>query len=156
MADRGNGSGIVRAEPGDEERLAPIVDAYRRFHGQASDLAGTRRFLSDLLRERESIVLLARDAETAAGVAGYALLRSSVTTVGLGRTLVLHDLFVRPDARGRGLGRALLERARAHAREAGVRRIDLRAARANARARALYERLGFAPEEGDLLYSLRP
>ena len=52
---------------------------------------------------------------------------------------------VRADYEGRGLGRALLEHALARAVELGARRATLEVAVSNERARALYQRLGFAP-----------
>jgi ribosomal protein S18 acetylase RimI-like enzyme len=55
----------------------------------------------------------------------------------------LEDLFVREDARGRGLGRALARAAVARARERGCRRIELDVNEANDAALALYRALGF-------------
>ncbi len=51
-----------------------------------------------------------------------------------------------PAYRGRGLGRALLERTLAAAREAGLTRIELEVLASNESAIALYERLGFEHE----------
>jgi GNAT superfamily N-acetyltransferase len=56
----------------------------------------------------------------------------------------LEDLFVREEARGSGLGRALAEAAIERARERGCRRIELDANEANPAATALYESLGFS------------
>ena len=56
------------------------------------------------------------------------------------------DIGLAPDARGLGLGSALLRWAQAGARDAGAAGIDLHAAVVNARARSLYQRLGFRPE----------
>lgn len=53
-------------------------------------------------------------------------------------------LATRPEARRRGLGRALLNAATAAARDAGARRVLLEVARDNAAARRLYESAGFA------------
>ena len=55
-------------------------------------------------------------------------------------------LAVTRDAEGRGVGRALMERAERWARERGYRRITLNVFDSNHRARALYERTGYAPE----------
>ena len=53
--------------------------------------------------------------------------------------------------RGIGVGRAMLEALEVWAAEVGVERIQLRVFDTNARARALYERLGYASEGVELL-----
>lgn len=63
--------------------------------------------------------------------------RARIGTVGMG---------LRPEARGQGLGRALLQAALARAWDCGFTRIELTVREDNHRARALYESLGFAHE----------
>lgn len=53
---------------------------------------------------------------------------------------------LRPEARGRGLGRRLMEAALAQAWARGLTRVELTVREDNPRARALYEQLGFALE----------
>jgi len=55
------------------------------------------------------------------------------------------DIYVRPEARGRGIGRALLAELVEPAREAGLAHVSLEVLMRNSEARRLYERLGFAP-----------
>ncbi|MGH8745005.1 MAG: GNAT family N-acetyltransferase, partial [Burkholderiales bacterium] len=55
----------------------------------------------------------------------------------------LEDLVVRPDRRGWGIGRALLEHVAEQARANGVLRITLLTDPDNERAHALYRSLGF-------------
>jgi ribosomal protein S18 acetylase RimI-like enzyme len=55
----------------------------------------------------------------------------------------LEDIFVEPQARGSGLGRALAEAALERARERGCARVELDVNEANPAALALYESLGF-------------
>jgi ribosomal protein S18 acetylase RimI-like enzyme len=55
----------------------------------------------------------------------------------------LEELYVVPERRGEGLGRAIMERALELARERGAGRIDLGTAVDDRAARALYESLGF-------------
>ena len=60
----------------------------------------------------------------------------------------LGELYVVPDLRGQGLGRALLEAAMEVARERGADHIDLNTSEDDTAARALYERMGFTNREG--------
>jgi ribosomal protein S18 acetylase RimI-like enzyme len=55
----------------------------------------------------------------------------------------LEELYVVPDRRGEGLGRALMERALAEARARGATFIELGTSATDTAARGLYESLGF-------------
>ena len=63
------------------------------------------------------------------------------------RQLLVDGLFVAPQARGRGVGSALLEAVLREARWRGLDEVRLAVADGNPRARALYERHGFLPAE---------
>ncbi len=65
-------------------------------------------------------------------------MRASAELVGL------YDVFVAPEARGRGLARRLCAWLLARAREEGARHAYLQVEGDNAPARAVYHRLGFA------------
>jgi ribosomal protein S18 acetylase RimI-like enzyme len=69
------------------------------------------------------------------------------------RVLSLVAIGVDPGASGRGLGKALIAAFEDEARARGVQRVELSVRKGNDRARALYERCGWAPsgEEGDEL-----
>jgi ribosomal protein S18 acetylase RimI-like enzyme len=57
--------------------------------------------------------------------------------------LNIHDLAVVPGRRGKGVGRALLTAAEAHAGELGCCKLTLEVQDDNTPARQLYERFGF-------------
>lgn len=157
MAKAPEGLEIVHVGVAEVARLAPIFDAYRRFEGRRSDPLGVVRFLSERIAGGESVFFLATLRVPTEGPSdlGFLHLHPSFTSTGLARTFVLNDVFVMPEARGRGVGRTLLEAARAHARAAGARRVELRVARANTRAQALYEAMGFERNDGFVHYALR-
>jgi GNAT superfamily N-acetyltransferase len=60
----------------------------------------------------------------------------------------LEELYVVPDRRGQGLGRALMEAAIELARREGAAHMDLGTSDDDVAARALYESLGFSNREG--------
>jgi ribosomal protein S18 acetylase RimI-like enzyme len=61
------------------------------------------------------------------------------------KTAHVTDIYVRPDARNKGIGRALLAGILEPARAAGLDHASLEVLNRNSDARRLYERLGFAP-----------
>ena len=72
------------------------------------------------------------------------------------RTAHITDIYVRPEARHRGIGRALLAELVEPARDAELEHVSLEVLVRNADARRLYERLGFAPVDIFMVAPLGP
>jgi ribosomal protein S18 acetylase RimI-like enzyme len=96
-----------------------------------------------LLEPEEIMVLLAGD-----GPDGLSLFRFRPALWSEGLETYLQELYVAPALRGRGIGRALLERTIALAREKGADGIDLNTGETDTAARGLYESMGFTNREG--------
>ncbi len=150
---------IGRATVSDVERIAPLFDAYRQFYGAVPDLAAGRQFLAARLASNESVVLLglATSSRPSGGsatphgppaedVVGLAQLYHSFSSVSLGKTVILNDLYVVPAWRGCGVASRLVDAAAAYARDAGATRIELATQHANRSALRLYLRKGFAED----------
>jgi ribosomal protein S18 acetylase RimI-like enzyme len=73
-----------------------------------------------------------------------AALHFTTSTAEGGKAAWLEDCIVRPDYRRQGIGKALLEYVVAQARAEGALRVMLLTDGDNARAQALYRKLGFA------------
>ena len=136
---------IAYATPDDLETLVPMFDAYRVFYRQPSDATLARAFLHERMALRESVILLARDA-TGEGL-GFVQLYPAFSSVVARRLWILNDLFVVEAARGRGIARALLERAERHAIDTGAVRLTLSTAESNRPAQALYESRGWQRDD---------
>ena len=139
----------VRAELDDLDALVPLFDAYRRFYGQASDLTGARTFLADRFKRGESVIFL---AVVDGAIVGFTQLYPSFSSVSMKRLWVLNDLFVTPDARKSGAGRALLERAERWAAETGAKGLTLSTQLTNLGAQRLYEACGWTKDDEFLHY----
>ena len=86
-------------------------------------------------------------AEVDGAAVGFALFFHNYSTF-LGQPgIFLEDLFVRPDVRARGVGRALLCRLAAIAGERGCGRLEWAVLDWNAAAIGFYERLGATPRK---------
>jgi ribosomal protein S18 acetylase RimI-like enzyme len=137
----------------DVDTLAPLFDAYRQFYERPSNLSLAREFLAARLERAESVIFLALDGDAAIGFVQLYPLFSS-TSAEPGRWWMLNDLFVVPAARGRGVGRLLMNRARKLAADTDARGLELATARTNVTAQALYESLGYRRDDEFLHYEL--
>jgi len=131
---------IRRASIDDLPLLVPLYDGYRQFYRQPPDLDLAERFLRDRLLQGDSVIFLAEDPS---GPLGFTQLYPIFSSVSAGPAWVLNDLYVAPGARQGGIGRALLERARAHGIETGARWLSLSTGQDNVAAQHLYESLGW-------------
>ncbi len=141
---------VVRAGEAELGALVPLFDAYRDFYGKPSDPEGGRAFLAERMAANESVIFLAiLDGRPA----GFTQLYPLFSSTRMARLWLLNDLFVAADLRGRGVGEALLERARQHALETGGCELMLETANDNP-ARRLYERCGYTRISGYSFFSL--
>ncbi len=90
-------------------------------------------------------------ADVEGQVAGYLVLTFGYSMEYGGRSAFIDDLFVRPALRNRGVGRALVARARAICEDLGVRAMHLEVARSNGPAKAVYFGVGFERTDRELL-----
>jgi ribosomal protein S18 acetylase RimI-like enzyme len=135
---------VRRATLADLDLVAPLFDAYRQFYACSPDLELARRFLGERLERGESVVFVA--VADGKGV-GFVQLYPTFTSIGARRAWILNDLYVAPDARRLGVGRALLDAARTMAEETGAAWMELATAKDNARAQALYRKCGYRLDE---------
>jgi GNAT superfamily N-acetyltransferase len=126
---------------GADERAAwePLWRGYLKFYQAEVPPAATDTAWARLHDPKEPMFALGAYAGDALqGIAHYLYHRSMWTP---GDYCYLQDLFVAPGARGRGLGRALIEAVEAAARTAGASRVYWLTQEDNAAARALYDKL---------------
>jgi len=134
---------IERADMSDLDDLGPLLQAYRVFYKQHPDPGGEHRFLHERLAKQDSTIFIARSSERAVG---FAQLFMTYSSVHLGPSLILEDLYVDPEARGKGIARALLDRAKNHALQLKATGMFLETAHSNRAAQRVYERAGWQPE----------
>ena len=135
---------VRRAEVADAEAIGRLL---HDFNSEFEDPTPGPRALAERVRELlpagEITVLLG-----GSGPEGLAVLRFRPAIWTEALDCYLEELYVVPDQRGRGLGRALMEAAIDLARRKGAAHMDLGTSEDDVAARALYERLGFSNREG--------
>ena len=125
----------------DLDALTELLDGYRQFYQQPRDIQAARAFLRQRFGQADSRILVSENSDGA--LTGFVQLYPGVSTVGLNSRWTLNDLFVLPECREKGTGRALMEAATQLAREHGVARLILMTQVDNERAQRLYESLGW-------------
>ena len=140
---------IARA---DYDQWLPLWDGYNEFYGRVGPTAlapeVTRTTWTRFFDSSEPVhALVAARGDRLLGLVHYLFHRS--TTI-VEPTCYLHDLFTHPDARGQGVGRALIVAVYQRARAAGAARVYWHTQETNATARRLYDTV--AANSGFIVY----
>lgn len=152
---------IIRAQFNHLEAVSSLLDGYRQFYRQSSNLDGARHFIGERLTKDDSVIFLALDdkegdkeSDKEDAALGFTQLYPSFSSVSMAPIWILNDLFVAASARGRGVGEALLLHAAAFGAQSGAVRLELGTEITNVTAQRLYERLGWQREEDFYHYGL--
>ena len=145
---------IVRAGVSDVGIVVPLFDAYRQFYKLPSNEEAARRYLHARLLRDEAVIFVALEAQGERRALGFTLLYPTWSSLSLRRWWNLNDLFVAPEARKRGVARALMARARQLAEETGASGLGLETGKGNYPAQQLYEQLGWKRDEEFFRYEL--
>jgi GNAT superfamily N-acetyltransferase len=132
---------IAPIDPAEFERLLPLIAAYQRFYEvEDIDEERNRAFFRRFLAPSEAGMLLG--AREAGEISGYACLYWHFSSTQAVETVLMNDLFVAEPARGRGVGRALIEASATVARERGAVQLEWATAPSNVTAQRLYDSTG--------------
>ena len=124
----------------DAAAIAPLLDKYREFYGEASDLTRSTAFIQQRFYLGESIIIVALVNNE---IIGFTQLFPSFSSVTLERLWILNDLYVEASKRRAGVGLALLNAAKTFAETTGAKQLFIEGADDNPKARNLYTRFGF-------------
>ena len=136
----------------DYARWLPLWDGYNAFYGRSGPTALAQEVTavtwSRFFDDGEPVhALVAESAGELLGLAHYLFHR---TTTAIAPLCYLNDLFTAEAARGKGVGRALIEAVYGEARRAGAARVYWLTHETNATAQALYDRV--AEKSGFIVY----
>jgi GNAT superfamily N-acetyltransferase len=147
-----DGVEIRLARTDEIEEMLPLIRAYCEFYETEPNDDGLRSMFETLITDpTQGVVFIARDEGTAVGFATLDWKWSSLKAARIG---YLEDLFVDPDARGRGIADALIEICAERCRELGMPAMAWQTAPDNHRAQQVYNRTG-AEAESYLEYDLK-
>jgi len=130
------------ASPEDAAAIGELLDALNREFGEPTPGAPWLANRIVELLAQDTLVLLA-----GSGPDGLAVLRFRPGIWSAALECYLAELYIKPELRGRGIGRELMQAVLIAARERGADHIDLGTSEDDMAARALYESLGFVNRE---------
>jgi len=129
---------IFQATMNELEEVAMLFDEYRQFYGIESDQSSTKAFLQLRMALKESIIFIAVENDKAVG---FTQLYPTFSSIALQRAYILNDIYVKEDARGQGVGTALMQKVFQYCEQQSARYVTLQTATDNINARKLYENL---------------
>ena len=133
---------IARASAADAADLLAMMRSYCDFY-EVSPTDDALETIITALREdpeHEGVQLIAREAGGSA--CAFATVYWTWSTTDGCRIGIMNDLFVVPSARGRGIADALIDACRDECARHGARILQWQTAPDNARAQAVYDRVG--------------
>lgn len=133
---------IRLAQPEEAHLLVPLIQALALEEGSASIPSSEKLvpLIQKIITEGIGVFFVAKREGQALGCLQLNYRFSTWATTRYG---YLEDVYVAPQARGSGIGTAMIRAACAHAEQQGCGYVDLDARLDNADAARLYQRLGF-------------
>lgn len=139
---------IIKADFSHIPLIAPLLDQYRVFYKQTSNINAAKDFLEKRFTNGESILFLAFEGDQAIG---FTQLYTSFSSVSLEPIFILNDLYVNDNHRGKKVGEKLLLEAKAYCLQKGFKGLALETS-INNPAQRLYERLGWEKDTNSFHY----
>lgn len=140
---------IQQATLNELESVSELFDLYRVFYEQASDVESAKDFIKERIINEESVIFVAFEDHAALG---FVQLYPSFSSVSMKRSWVLNDLYVKKEARGKGVGETLIKTALHFAKGTGSKGVLLETGKENHNAQRLYEKIGFVKETNYFYY----
>ncbi len=127
--------------PADIETILPMMEDFYVFEKIPYDASRSRRLLHQLVDDPRlgRLIVFERNKE----IVGYLVLGFGFSLEFGGIDALLDEFYVRPEFRGRAIGRAALEFACDLCRDLGIRALHLEADTVNTRVHEFYLRSGF-------------
>ncbi len=132
---------ITQANLSHVEKVAKLFNQYRIFYDMPAAPEACKEFIQMRIENEESVIFVAINEEGESG--GFTQLYPSFCSVELKPILYLYDLYVAPQFRRQGVGKALMQRATQYAEQINADRLTLETATDNLSAQALYESIGY-------------
>jgi GNAT superfamily N-acetyltransferase len=120
--------------------LSELFDLYRQFYEKPSDIEAGKEFLKERLEKDESVIYIAISDSK---IVGFVQLYPLFSSTRMKRLWLLNDLFVHPEARGKGCSVQLIEAAKQLCIDTNACQLTLETSKLNTIGNNLYPKTGF-------------
>ena len=141
MTDLKNEMRIISPTDRHINDFAVLMDEYRVFYGNQSNISESKDYVSQLLKDDNVFFLMAVTTEEK--LIGFCTLFRSYSSVRAQKIFILNDLYVRENYRQFGFGTQLLDAAVTFAKKENVNVLKLETAKDNVVAQSVYEKHGW-------------
>lgn len=140
-------SQIKQANTSDVEKILPLFNEYRSFYRQpVSDKS--INFLYERIQKNQSVIFYYEESNK---IMGFVQLYPSFSSIGLGSTWILNDLYISPEHRRKKIATKLIEKTLSFAKDSNAINVQLSTLIPNINAQELYKKLGFK-KDNDYFY----
>lgn len=130
-------------------QLAQLFDDYRVFYRKDSDLSAANDFIKERMLAEESVIFV---HESGSDITGFTQLYPIFSSTRMRRIWLFNDLYIKPEFRGRGISKELIEAAKEHSRQTNASGLLLETEKANKIGNRLYPSVGFELNEETNFY----
>ncbi len=145
---------IRKAVLEDLEQLTYLFDDYRLFYKKQSDVHGAKEFLSERIKIKDSIIIVAQLSNNI--LAGFIQLYPIFSSTRMKKLFLLNDLFVHANHRGQSISKSLIEGAKMISDATNAAGLILETEKNNRTANNLYVNTGFVLDQDHNYYSWEP
>jgi len=142
---------IRKATIGDIEKLSKLFDDYRIFYKKESDLAGSKKFLLERIKNKESEIFVTENSKNE--LIGFVQLYPIFSSTRMKKLWLLNDLFVSENYRGQGVSVSLIDEAKKLCKDSNACGLVLETAKSNEVGNNLYPKTGFSLDAEHNYYS---
>ncbi len=143
---------IIPAKKQHVSELVILFEAYRTFYKKEINIKKSTQFLIDRIENKESYIFIAIEISSEITV-GFVQLYPMFSSTRLDKILILNDLFVDANFRGKGISKLLIDRSKLFAQDFNALELVLETQKSNIIGNQLYPKVGFELDTEHNYYS---
>lgn len=145
---------IRAATSSDIDQLSQLFDQYRIFYRKASDIDRAKEFLTMRITKEDSVIYISESSD--GDLNGFVQLYPLFSSTRMQKLWLLNDLFIAVPSRGRGISKALIERAKQLVINSNAAGMFLETEVSNDIGNSLYPSCGFTLNSASNYYEWSP